>query len=115
VGELTTDADPFATEGALRLNEQLSLGRRLPSAPVYLYHTIHDQLVPIIEADDLAAIYRQGGVDVTLKRSHLGEHVLFHRLGVLGVLRYLGSRLANPPAPTVASAPGTADVDVASA
>lgn len=115
LAELTTAPDPFATEAALAINEYLSLGRRLPAAPVYLYHAIHDQLVPLVEAEDLAAIYRDGGVDVTLHRSHLGEHVLFHRLGAVGVLRYLASRLANPPDSRVASAPGPADVDAASA
>jgi pimeloyl-ACP methyl ester carboxylesterase len=106
--DLTTVADPFATPGAVLANEQIALGRRLPSAPVYLYHAIHDQLVPIVEADDLAATYRRGGVDVTLKRSRLGEHILFHRLGAKGVLHYLTSRLETSPQPTVA-APGQGD------
>jgi pimeloyl-ACP methyl ester carboxylesterase len=110
LGELTTVADAFATEGALIVNDQLALGRRLPSAPIYLYHAIHDQLVPIVEADDLAATYRRGGVDVTLKRSHLGEHILFHRFGANGVLHYLTSRLETPPQPTDAPAgPGHAE------
>jgi hypothetical protein len=49
MAELTTVADPFGTDGARVVNEQLALGGRLPSAPVYLYHAIHDQLVPIVE------------------------------------------------------------------
>jgi hypothetical protein len=107
-------ADPFGTAGAQLVNEQLSLGRRLPNAPIYLYHSIHDQLVPIVEADDLAATYRRGGVDVTLKRSHLGEHILFHRFGAKGVLHYLTSRLETPPQPAEAPAgPGPADVSSA--
>jgi pimeloyl-ACP methyl ester carboxylesterase len=114
VAELTTVADPFGTEGALATNERLALGRRLPSAPVYLYHAVHDQLVPIVVADELAATYRRGGVDVTLRRSRLGEHVLVHRLGVTGVLRYLASRLATAHEPTVTAAPGPAEVDAAS-
>jgi Secretory lipase len=114
IEELTTVTDPFASPGARLVNEQLALGRRLPSAPIYLYHAIHDQLVPIVEADDLAATYRRGGVDVILKRSHLGEHLLFHRLGAKGVLRYLTSRLETPPQPTVAPAgPGHADASSA--
>jgi hypothetical protein len=113
--ELMTVADPFGTEAALLINERLALGGGLPSAPVYLYHSIHDQLVPIVEAEDLTATYRRGGVDVTLRRSRLGEHVVFHRLGIWGVLRYLASRLANAPEPTAAHIPGQPDVDAASA
>ncbi|MBO0728352.1 MAG: hypothetical protein J2P57_03775 [Acidimicrobiaceae bacterium] len=112
VAELTTVADPFATETALALNEQLALGRRFPSASVYVYHAIHDQLVPIAVADELAAAYRRGGVDVTLRRSHLGEHVVYHRLAARGVLRYLASRLTVQSASTVAQ--GRAEADAAS-
>lgn len=108
LSELMTVPNPFVTEGALALNEQLSLGRRAPSAPVYLYHSIHDQLVPVGAADDLAETYRRRGVDVTLRRSHLGEHVIFHRLGVRGALRYLSSRLETASDPTVTPAPGPA-------
>lgn len=97
IAELTTVPDPFATESALLLNERIALGRRLPTAAVYLYHAIHDQLVPIVEADDLAAIYARGGVDVTLHRSRLGEHIVFHRLGAKRVLRFLTTRLETLP------------------
>jgi pimeloyl-ACP methyl ester carboxylesterase len=106
VAELMTIDDPFGTEGALVLNEQLALGRRLPTAPVFLYHSIRDQLVPVVAAEDLAATYRRGGVEVSLRRSLLGEHVLYHRLAVKGVLRYLASRLASPLHPGVASMRG---------
>jgi pimeloyl-ACP methyl ester carboxylesterase len=111
IEELMTVADPFAIEGAFLVNEQLALGRRLPSAPIYLYHAIHDQLIPVAEADDLAATYQRGGVDVTLRRSRLGEHVLFHRLSERGVMRYLTARLETPPGPTVAPPPGPGAMD----
>jgi hypothetical protein len=114
VAELMTVDDPFGTEGALVLNEQLALGRRLPSAPVFLYHSILDQLVPVAAAEDLAATYRRGGVEVTLRRSRLGEHVLYHRLAVIGVLRYLASRLASPRHPGVTSMGRPLDEDAVS-
>lgn len=113
IEELTTIADPFATPEALLVNDQLALGRQLPSAPIYLYHAIHDQLVPIVEADDLAATYRRGGVDVTLKRSHLGEHILFHRLGAKGVLHFLTSRLETSQQPTGAESSHQRDLPTA--
>jgi pimeloyl-ACP methyl ester carboxylesterase len=104
LAELTTVDDPFGTEGALITNAELALGRNRPAAPVYLYHSIHDQLVPIVGADELAATYRRGGVDVTQYRSHLGEHVVFAGLGVRGALRYLSSRLAASQSATPARA-----------
>lgn len=97
VGELLDVPDPFKTEGALAVNELLSLGRHLPSAPTLIYHSIYDQLVPLVTAEELAEAYRQGGVDVTLRRSRMGEHVVYHRLGAWGALRYLAARFADPP------------------
>jgi len=91
--ELTTEPDPFDTEGTRLVNEELSLGQRLPTAAVYLYHSRHDQLVPISGADELAATYRKGGVDVTLRRTHLGEHIGAVLSTTPGALRFLSSRL----------------------
>jgi pimeloyl-ACP methyl ester carboxylesterase len=93
--ELTTEPDPFDTEGTRATNEELRLGQRLPTAPVYLYHAIHDQLVPISGADELALIYRKGGVDVTLRRSHLGEHIVAVMALTPSALRFLASRLTR--------------------
>ena len=72
LSELSMAPDPFGTEGALVANDELVLGRALPAAPVYLYHSMFDQLVPIIGAQELAETYRAGGVDVTLQRSRAG-------------------------------------------
>jgi Secretory lipase len=91
--ELTTEPDPFDTEGTRTTNEELRLGQRLPACAVYLYHSRHDQLIPISGADELAAIYRKGGVDVTLRRTHLGEHIGAAVSSTPGALRFLSSRL----------------------
>jgi hypothetical protein len=91
--ELTTEPDPFDTEGTRATNEELRLGQRLPSAAVYLYHAIHDQLIPVSGADELALIYRKGGVDVTLRRTRLGEHVIAVMTGTRAALRFLSFHL----------------------
>jgi hypothetical protein len=93
--ELTTEPDPFDTEGTRATNEELRLGQRLPTAAVYLYHAIHDELVPISGADELALIYRKGGVDVTMRRSHLGEHIVAVMALTPSALRFLASRLTR--------------------
>ena len=109
LGELTTAPDPFGTEGALVTNAELVLGRGLPAAPVYLYHSVIDQLVPIVGAEELAATYRAGGVDVTLQRSRRGEHCLYALAGVPGALRFLGKHLTDPQTTARAAVPAGAE------
>jgi hypothetical protein len=91
--ELTTEPDPFDTDGTRATNEELRLGQRLPACAVYLYHSRHDQLVPISGADELAVIYQKGGIDVSLRRTHLGEHIGAVISSTPGALRFLSSRL----------------------
>ncbi len=91
--ELTTEPDPFDTDGTRATNEELRLGQRLPACAVYLYHSRHDQLIPISGADELALIYRKGGVDVTLRRTHLGEHIGAVLSSTPRALRFLSARL----------------------
>jgi pimeloyl-ACP methyl ester carboxylesterase len=93
IAELTTVPDLFDSEPARATNADLSLGRSLPSAPVYLYHAIYDQLVPIVGAEELAATYKAGGVDVTMRRTHLGEHIIGMAMTIPGVLRFLTTHL----------------------
>jgi hypothetical protein len=93
--ELTTEPDPFDTDGTRATNEELRLGQRLPTAAVYLYHAIHDQLVPISGADELLLIYGKGGVEVTMRRSHVGEHIVGAIALTPAALRFLASRLTR--------------------
>ena len=101
LGELTTVPDPFAAHGPQEANDDLRLGRNLPVAPVYLYHSVYDQLVPVVGADELAATYRRGHVDVTWRRTRLGEHLIAVVTGIPGALRFLSTHLTAP-----AAAPG---------
>ncbi|MHB1712795.1 MAG: lipase family protein [Acidimicrobiales bacterium] len=91
--ELTTEADPFDTDGARATIEALRLGKVLPAAPIYLYHSVYDQLVPVSGADELARAYRDGGVETRLRRTHLGEHVMAAVTGIPGALRFLSHHL----------------------
>jgi pimeloyl-ACP methyl ester carboxylesterase len=69
-------------------------GQATPTTPLYLYHGIHEQNLPISDADRMVEEYRRGGADVTFRRRRFGEHLIVSITGVPGVLRFLGERFS---------------------
>lgn len=74
--------------------EATRCGQATPTAPVFLYHAVHDQATAVADVDELAATYRRGGVDVTYRRYRFGEHMIVMARGVPAALRYLTDRFA---------------------
>lgn len=81
------------------ITDEMRLGQRTPSAPVYLYHAVHDQLLPITASDKLAHDYIAGGTHVTYRRDRTTEHILLAVLGGSDALGWLAARLAGRPLP----------------
>ena len=76
------------------------LGRRTPTAPLYVYHSAIDELIPVSGPDVMVARYCQKGAAVQYERSLLGEHVAFVATGAPAALTYLTDRFAGRPAPS---------------
>jgi hypothetical protein len=74
--------------------EASRFGRAAPTAAMYLYHGVHEQNLPIADADELVDVYRRQGVDVTYRRVRVGEHVIVAFTGAPGALRFLSERFA---------------------
>ena len=74
--------------------EANAFGQGTPTTALYLYHGVHEQNLPIADADAFVARYRQAGADVTYNRVRIGGHVLVTLLGVPGALRFLGERFS---------------------
>ncbi|NNH69270.1 triacylglycerol lipase [Nocardia uniformis] len=53
-----------------------SLGEVAPTIPIYNYHADTDEVVPVAQADELAASWRRGGTAVVTARNPVGEHIL---------------------------------------
>jgi hypothetical protein len=82
------------------LQENSPLGREgVPSAPVYDYHAIQDELAPIGPDRELMARYCADGVTVQHVESP-GEHMTEVVLGSPGAMSYLADRFAGLPAPS---------------
>jgi pimeloyl-ACP methyl ester carboxylesterase len=67
-----------------------------PTATMYLYHGVHDQNLPIAEADELVDRYRRQGAEVAYRRVRVGEHMTVAWTGASGALRFLSERFAAP-------------------
>jgi hypothetical protein len=72
--------------------EASRLGQATPTTALYLYHGVHEQNLPIADADRFVERYRREGADVTYHRIRFGEHIIVTVTGVPGALRFLSER-----------------------
>lgn len=74
--------------------EASRLGQATPTAATYVYHGVHEQNLPIADADKFVDTYRRQGANVTYRRMRFGEHAIVALTGAPGALRFLGERFA---------------------
>jgi hypothetical protein len=95
-----------------------SPGQHTPAVPMYLYHGVFDEVLPIKGVDAMVTGFCANGASITYNRDLLAEHGIALLTGVGGALSWLDGRLAGQaPAPgchtrTVLSnifQPGTAE------
>jgi len=95
LNEFTTSPDPLAepvTKVVLELNH---LGRQTPKAPVFLYHSVFDELIPFASAQALQVDWCRDGGHVTLHADVLSEHSSLAVSGAPLAVNYLASRFAG--------------------
>lgn len=84
----------FDIPGLRAAFEASRLGQATPTTTLYLYHGVHEQNLPIADADRFVETYRRDGADVTYRRLRFGEHIIVIVTGAAGALRFLGDRFA---------------------
>lgn len=84
--------DPLTNPLLVAVMEQLRLGRTAPSAPVFIYHAVHDEGIPFDEAVALRADWCAAGADVSFYADHMSEHVLLPLLASWRAIAYLSDR-----------------------
>lgn len=99
LNEFTHSPDPLAEPVAGTVMEANHLGRRPPAAPVLLYHSILDELIPFPTAQQLHRDWCRGGATVTLHADALSEHTSLAATGAPLAVGYMASRFAGLPAP----------------
>jgi hypothetical protein len=81
----------------LRSNSPLGIAGT-PTAPVYDYHAIYDELAPISRDREMMHRYCDDGVTVQHVEDTLAEHISEVISGAPGALAFLGARFAGKPA-----------------
>jgi hypothetical protein len=99
LNEFTESNDPLSEPVAITVMETNHLGRVAPSAPVFLYHSILDELIPFATALELRANWCRQGVDVAFYPDALSEHSSLAVSGAPLAVDYLAARFAGTPAP----------------
>jgi len=71
----STVADPLAVPSVMAVMEQNKLGASRPITPIYNYHAMTDEIVPVGQDDALVSSWCRQGATVTKVREPLGEHL----------------------------------------
>jgi hypothetical protein len=105
--EFTVSPDPLSQPVAVAVMEANDLGRRTPTAPVFLYHSILDELIPFPTVEALQADWCRGGGHVTLYADAASEHVSLAVTGAPLAVGFLAARFAGVAVPDNCGAPGS--------
>lgn len=74
-------------------------GTVTPTAPLFLYNAVHDEIVKIDKADQTVVQWCASGAQITYTRDQLSEHVSLNITATPTVLRWIDDRLAGQTAP----------------
>jgi hypothetical protein len=99
LNEFTTSKDPMDEPVAKAVLELNHLGRLTPTAPVFLYHSVNDELIPFASAQALQADWCRGGGHVTLYPDVASEHSSLAVSGAPLAVGFLASRFAGVDVP----------------
>jgi hypothetical protein len=100
LAEFTTVADPLNAPVAADVLNRNDLGQHVPAAPVYLYHSAFDELIPFAGVRKLRETWCGGGAKVRFYTDFVSEHVVLAATGAPAAVAYLGDRFAGRAAPS---------------
>ena len=99
LNEFTTSKEPLAEPVSKTVLEINHLGRLTPKAPVFLYHSVWDELIPFSSARALQADWCRTGGHVSLYADPLSEHSSLAVTGAPLAVSFLASRFAGIDVP----------------
>jgi hypothetical protein len=95
--DYTTVGDPLRLPVIQRVIAQDRLGGLTPAAPLYVYHSAFDELIPVGGVHALVAGYCSRHVDVTYHQDLLSDHVTLAVSGAPAAVAYLAARFQGLP------------------
>jgi hypothetical protein len=100
MSEYTNVPDVLVVPRVQAVIAAVRLGQRRPAVPMFIYHALLDELIPIAGTDALVARYCSQGVPVTYYRDPASEHISLVATGAPLAVTSLGQRFANQPVPS---------------
>ncbi len=99
LADYTTVADPYDTPGARSVSPRVTLPQPglSPTANMYVYHEMLDELIPIAGTDAMVDAWCAAGTPIAYLRSLTGEHVAGVATGAPLAIAYLIGRLSGAP------------------
>lgn len=91
-------SDPLSLPVPSQVLADDTLGQHTPTAPMFVYQSVNDELVPHADVDAVVSGYCAAGANVTYQRDVLSEHVILAVTGAPDALNWLSDRLAGKPA-----------------
>jgi hypothetical protein len=92
-----TSADPLSQPVPSQVLADDTLGQHTPTAPLFVYQSVHDELIPPADVDAVVQRYCAQGATVTYQRDILSEHIALVVTGAPDALNWLSARLAGTP------------------
>jgi hypothetical protein len=101
--DYVTVPDPFNTPGVQKNAPKISLPQpgNVPSANMYVYQAVNDQLIPVAGVDAMVKTYCDAGAHINYNRIPTGDHIAVAATGATDALNYLVSALSGAATPTV--------------
>lgn len=93
-----TIKDPLSQPVPKKVLADVTMGQYTPTMPMFVYHSVNDELVPHAPTDATVAKYCAEGAQVTYNRDFLSEHVTLVVTGAPNALNWLKDRLSGKPA-----------------
>jgi hypothetical protein len=89
--------DPLTLPGVQQAIALDRLGQHRPVGPIYLYHSLNDELIPIADVNALAATYCAQGVSLHYHQDLTSEHNTLALTGAPGALAFLAAGFLGLP------------------
>jgi hypothetical protein len=93
-----TVPDPLSEPVPQQVLADDTLGQHTPTAPLFVYQSVNDELIPPADVDAVVSGYCAQGASVTYHRDVLSEHVALVVTGAPDALNWLAARLGGASA-----------------
>ncbi|MDT3395113.1 lipase family protein [Streptomyces sp. B1866] len=95
LSDYTTVKDPLSVPSVAKALKENTLGAAAPATPVYTYHAVTDEIVPVGQAHTMVRAWCAKGATVRSDWDLLGEHSLEYLVRLGSSLDFLADRFAG--------------------